>query len=147
DRCAVHERPHTICRMTLVTARLQPCKIDSVTQTSYPLFPPDWFAGGSNGNPNIPVGQELGNDANSLHANSPCDCWGDPVNTGTGNFFESATDALLPGVGIPFTFVRSYNSLDTSQSVMGPGWTFSYNVFLTFPGGGDVVVHTEDGQQ
>lgn len=55
-------------------------------------------------------------------------------------------DVTLPGVGIPFTFARSYNSLDASQAVMGPGWTHTYNVFLTFAGN-DVTIHAESGQQ
>ncbi|MCA1832813.1 MAG: DUF6531 domain-containing protein, partial [Actinobacteria bacterium] len=86
------------------------------------------------------------------HAENPTRCWAGSVNTGTGNLFTSTIDAALPGIGIPFTFSRSYNAQDTwapaGQSPMGPGWTFSYNVGLDLTGlGGDVTVRTEDGQQ
>jgi RHS repeat-associated protein len=96
--------------------------------------------------PWVAPGQLLGNGADGSHALSPCYCWGDPVNTATGNFYTSVTDATLPGIGIPFQFTRSYNSLDTTQGPMGPGWTFSYNLFLSISGN-DATLHTEDGQQ
>jgi RHS repeat-associated protein len=69
----------------------------------------------------------------------------DPVNTATGNFYHSELDASLPGIGIPFRFVRSYNSLDASGGVLSRGWTFSYNESLLVHPNGDVTFRTADG--
>src|SRR5206468_12741946 len=81
------------------------------------------------------------------------------VNTAPRNFFMQTTDAALPDVGIHFAFTRSYNSQGTDlggsmgqscqspEAPMGPGWTFSYDVFLSSAWDGDVTVHAEDGQQ
>ncbi|MEX0834363.1 MAG: DUF6531 domain-containing protein [Actinomycetota bacterium] len=48
-------------------------------------------------------------------------CANDPVNTATGNFHHAATDASLPGVGVSFSFARSYNSKDESDGGFGRG--------------------------
>jgi YD repeat-containing protein len=71
----------------------------------------------------------------------------DPVNTATGNYWTSATDLALPGIGVPFTFTRTYNSLDTTAGPLGPGWTHAYNVSLSFPAPGRVIARAGDGQQ
>jgi YD repeat-containing protein len=97
-------------------------------------------------NPSVPFGQLLGGSKALLHALSPCDCFGDPVNTATGDFYTSVTDASLPGIAVPFTFTRSYNSLNTTSGPMGLGWTFSYDVHLSTAWNGDVTLHAEDGQ-
>jgi RHS repeat-associated protein len=114
--------------------------------SSFPVYPVDYWPGGHNPNPTVSPGQEMGGVRGS-HAVNPSFHWGDPVNTATGNLSVSLMDASLPGIGIPFSFTRAYNSLDTSQSVMGPGWTFSYNVFLTVDGSNNATLHAEDGQQ
>lgn len=70
----------------------------------------------------------------------------DPVNTATGNFYHHVTDALLPGIGVPFAFTRHYNSLDPSSGPFGQGWSHSYNVSLAIDQDGDAVLRTDDGK-
>ena len=50
----------------------------------------------------------------------------DPVNTATGTLTEGFTDVSLPGPGIPFELLRSYNSRDTTSGPMGQGWTLPF---------------------
>lgn len=54
----------------------------------------------------------------------------DPVNTATGNYTFQHTDIAIPGRGIPFVFLRTYNSQDTYFGPLGFGWTHSYNLTL-----------------
>ncbi|MEN3359408.1 MAG: hypothetical protein V7637_3390 [Mycobacteriales bacterium] len=70
----------------------------------------------------------------------------DPVNTATGAFSETATDAQLPGAGLPFAMTRTYTSLDTTTGILGPGWTFPYAASLVPSSTGPVTVRSEDGQ-
>ena len=71
----------------------------------------------------------------------------EPVNTATGAYNTTETDASVPGPGGPMTFTRSYTSLNPYSGPLGPGWTDSMNVFLTQQSGGVVVLNSEDGQQ
>jgi YD repeat-containing protein len=72
----------------------------------------------------------------------------DPVDSATGNFKQTETDASLPGgPGVPFVFARAYNSLDLSKSELGQGWTDSLAASLIIRSNGDVTVRGEDGQQ
>ncbi len=71
----------------------------------------------------------------------------EPVNTATGAYNTTETDASVPGLGVPMTFTRSYTSLNPYSGPLGPGWTDSMNVFLTQQSGGVVVLNSEDGQQ
>lgn len=81
------------------------------------------------------------------HAQNPTAARSEPVNTATGNYFTAATDLSLPGVGLPFEFTRTYNSLDTTSGPLGPGWTHSYAASVAVQGNGDVVFRAEDGQR
>jgi YD repeat-containing protein len=54
----------------------------------------------------------------------------DPVNTLTGNFTYQRSDVVIPGRGGGVSFSRSYNSLDTRTSTLGPGWGHAYNTHL-----------------
>jgi RHS repeat-associated protein len=54
-----------------------------------------------------------------------------PVSTASGSLTESATDLRLPGPGIPFTWMRTYNSRDTTVGALGPGWSHPYGAKLT----------------
>jgi len=45
------------------------------------------------------------------HGNRPVHDESDPVNTATGNFATQAVDVSLPGQGLGFSLVRTYNSL------------------------------------
>ena len=60
----------------------------------------------------------------------------EPVNTGTGAYTSTETDAKLAGIGVPFTFTRSYTSSDTASGPLGVGWTDSMNVTATASGTG-----------
>src|SRR5262249_19104015 len=60
--------------------------------------------------------------------------------------YHSDTDISLPGIGLPFVFSRTYNSLD-SLSPSGQGWTMSYHDALTVNGDGSVWFRADDGQQ
>jgi RHS repeat-associated protein len=94
----------------------------------------------------LPPNQILGGGG-GLHANNPAGFNAEPVNTATGNYYTSVTDLRLPGIGVPFAFTRSYNSLDAASGPLGPGWTHSYAAGLTIKPNGDVVFRAEDGQQ
>jgi RHS repeat-associated protein len=94
----------------------------------------------------IPLEQTLGTGLSPYTA--PTSAFSsDPVNTGTGNFTNSAEDATLPGIGLPFAFTRAYNSLDTNTGPLGPGWTYSYNLTLAIRWDGTATFRAEDGQQ
>ena len=70
----------------------------------------------------------------------------DPVNTGTGNFSESATDISLPGRGFPINFRRVYNA--STAALTGPlgyGWASDVFMSLSQPGGNGPVTVTQEG--
>lgn len=94
----------------------------------------------------LPPSQILGS-GDGIHAINPAGFNAEPVNTATGNYYTSVTDLRLPGIGVPFAFTRSYNSLDATSGPLGPGWTHSYAAGLTIKPNGDVVFRAEDGQQ
>ena len=98
-------------------------------QTQLPPTPPLTSTIGS--------GNSTSNPTTSTH---------DPINTATGNYFLSRADLVVPGKGLPFTFSRSYNSLDSYSGPLGAGWTHSFNVFLTVTGG-TVTIKEADGHQ
>jgi RHS repeat-associated protein len=122
-------------------------------------------------NPAVPPGQLIGHcsacDARSGQplnsAGRPVGMRGEPVNLANGSYYESATDATMPDIGIPFAFTRTYNSADTTPSQATPpaggspidqpipisqGWTSAYNIYLRQSNWlGDLVLHTGDGQQ
>jgi RHS repeat-associated protein len=74
---------------------------------------------------------------------------GDPVDTSTGNFWETYTDLSLPSsVGVPLTITRTYNSLNAAVgSSLGYGWTSDLYASLSFDADGVVTVHQENGSQ
>jgi RHS repeat-associated protein len=94
----------------------------------------------------VPPGQTLGGCRGGLHANRPTVCTSDPVNSATGSLVYEQTDLKLPGIGLPFTFSRTYNSQDLSGGPLGTGWTHSYAAALTIKANGDVTLRGEDGQ-
>ena len=55
----------------------------------------------------------------------------DPINIVTGNMYIITTDQTLPGKGINFEFTRAYNSRSSENTILGYGWTHSYNLTLT----------------
>jgi len=72
----------------------------------------------------------------------------DPVSTYTGSYTYVHTDISIAGRGPAPTFVRTYNSSDTSDGPMGVGWTFNYGMHLASPSQGseDVVVIGPEGR-
>lgn len=58
-------------------------------------------------------------------------CYGDPVNSFNGEFFENYTDLSISSA-IPFDFTRSYSTSSlTEKGAFGAGWTHNYNMKLT----------------
>ncbi len=104
-----------------------------------PLDLPQTFGGGINNLGNIAA--EFGRPGATQATQA------DPVDSATGNDYTSVTDLSLSGVGVPFTWTRSYNSLDTTSGPLGEGWTAPYYSSLTVESNGDVNVRATDGQQ
>ena len=82
----------------------------------------------------------------SYDAFNPSGYFAEPVNTATGAYSSTETDAKLAGSGIPFTFTRSYSSDVTASGPLGVGWTDSMNVAAS-DSGGNVTISDENGQQ
>ena len=55
---------------------------------------------------------------------------GDPVDTATGNYIYQHRDLELAGVGMPFTFDRSYNSRDDRSGPLGFNWAHNWDASL-----------------
>jgi RHS repeat-associated protein len=72
-----------------------------------------------------------------------------PVNTATGSLTEAATDLKLAGPGIPFQWVRSYNSRDTTAGGLGTGWTHPFEAKITVvnPTTGELEYRAGTGQR
>ncbi|GJQ58553.1 MAG: hypothetical protein SCALA701_13540 [Candidatus Scalindua sp.] len=73
---------------------------------------------------------------------------GEPVNIINGNMYIISTDMSTPGVGIPFNFTRTYNSIDAMDESLGYGWTHNFNISLTVPADNtsDALVSDTDGR-
>jgi RHS repeat-associated protein len=78
---------------------------------------------------------------------NPSTCGGDPVNTATGSFVTSTTDAALPGIGMPFELKRTYASSSDKVGRLGRGWKDNLDVSLKTFGNGDVMVRGGTGQE
>ncbi|TDO35250.1 YD repeat-containing protein [Kribbella sp. VKM Ac-2527] len=70
----------------------------------------------------------------------------DPVNSLTGALATVSTDAAAPGLGVPLTATRTYNSNDTDPGPLGPGWRPSYSDRLVLESGGARYL-ASDGRQ
>jgi len=70
---------------------------------------------------------------------------GDPVNTATGNYVYQHRDLSIPGIGMPFSFERSYNSRDDRNGPLGYNWTHNWNIHLD-AATDKVVVRWGDGR-
>lgn len=100
--------------------------------------------------PSIPAGQTFGTPGPAGYgawSNNPSGTQGEPVDGATGSYYTSTTDLSLAGIGVPFTFTRSYNSADPTSGPLGPGWTDNLNASLTVQPDGDVLARSGDGQQ
>ncbi len=69
------------------------------------------------------------------------------VDTYSGLFRIAAGDMVLGGRGPSIAFARTYNSLDTVDGPLGPGWTHTYNMRIVQNGGGQLAVVGADGRR
>lgn len=109
-------------------------------------FSPTYIDGG----PSEPLAQSWGDcgvdnqaDVEALNQTS-CE---QAVDAGSGGLNQSVTDLSLAGIGVPFAFTRTYNSLDRTPGPLGRGWTFSYGAQLGVLANGDVNYRSGTGQQ
>jgi len=83
----------------------------------------------------------------------PCmqTCHGDPVNTATGDYYETVTDLELPGRGPALEMTRTYSSLAADAgkfSPLGRGWVSSYGLSLKVDSKtGVVTITNSNGSQ
>jgi RHS repeat-associated protein len=68
------------------------------------------------------------------------------LNTLTGNFIFTETDASVASVGPKMDLSRTFNAFDTHVGPFGKGWSSSY-FMRWFTVGGDVVVQYPDGRR
>lgn len=74
--------------------------------------------------------------------------FGEPVDGLTGDFWHTFSDFAIPGRGMPLDLTRTYNSMTAgADGPFGHGWSFSYDISLTFPDATHVVVNQENGSQ
>nr|BEK67269.1 hypothetical protein KPHV_44960 [Kitasatospora purpeofusca] len=96
----------------------------------------------------LPIDQLIGcvcGDSLASDRPRPVGAAGDPVNTATGAFSESVTDARLPGTGVTLDFARTYDSAGTTRGPLGIGWQLGYGMSLSAGPGGTVTVTSEAG--
>ncbi|WP_187284637.1 DUF6531 domain-containing protein [Streptomyces sp. uw30] len=68
------------------------------------------------------------------------------IDTATGSFKGSATDAALPGI-TPTLISRSYASNNSASGPMGTGWSVDWDTKLDISTDGDVTLVAEDGSR
>ncbi|GGQ72176.1 hypothetical protein GCM10010166_47590 [Couchioplanes caeruleus subsp. azureus] len=84
----------------------------------------------------------------SQNVTQACSC--DPVNTLTGEFFDTITDVALPGSGPALDVSRTYSSAASETGgPLGPGWSLNHGAALEFSdnagAGQTVTVKQENG--
>lgn len=73
---------------------------------------------------------------------------GDPVDTVSGAYAETMTDASVNSPGYPLTVSRSYSSADSTSGPLGTGWSVPWDAALsTGSSTGDVTFTAENGDQ
>ena len=83
--------------------------------------------------PGGPTGKYETTGGSNPSENCVQSCTGDPINTATGEFWESNNDIIIPQNGPLLAFVRSFaTSKKDEQQGMGYGWTHNYNMFLKY---------------
>ncbi|HEX7168064.1 MAG TPA: DUF6531 domain-containing protein, partial [Acidimicrobiales bacterium] len=87
----------------------------------------------------LPGGEQFGND--------PYSGMEEDVNPSTGNFVHTEEDLEVAGVGPMLGVNRTYNSLDTSASGFGPGWSLDYQMRWDRLPFGAVAVQFGDGRR
>ncbi|MGD0273234.1 MAG: DUF6531 domain-containing protein [Gaiellaceae bacterium] len=91
--------------------------------------------------------ENFGLPGESLYLYSATTTWADPVNSATGNFYQSVTDISIPGAGIPFSLERTYNSRDDAVGVLDRGWSASLYASLSTDYRGNVTLKAGNGQE
>ena len=82
-------------------------------------------------------------DAGSARADA-----GDPVDTVSGAYAMSVTDASLQSPGYPLAISRSYSSANTSSGSLGPGWSVPWDANLSIDSStGNITFTAENGDQ
>jgi RHS repeat-associated protein len=66
----------------------------------------------------------------------------EPVDLTTGQFVQTITDAVVPGAGMDFAFVRTYRSASMYPGPMGWNWDHSCNLWLRVNADNSVSVTT-----
>jgi len=89
--------------------------------------------------------EQLLGTPDGLHGNTPNHLAQDPVNTATGNYVSTVTDLALPGRGLALAFTRTYNSLDTADGSLGPGWRHNHSAELIINPDSSVTFVAENG--
>ena len=92
----------------------------------------------------------------------PCECSGitasahasagDPVDTATGDFHETATDLSLPGAGVPLAFTRTYDAQAAQAEAaagspappLGYGWSDNLGMSLAYNSSNQTATITEE---
>ena len=72
---------------------------------------------------------------------------GEPVSTGTGNYYYVHTDlsVFYNTPSLPLAFQRLYNSLDNNSGPLGNGWNHTYNVAIIEISPGQIGARWGDG--
>ena len=72
----------------------------------------------------------------------------EPVNIINGNIYIIRTDLSTPSPGMPFAFTRAYNNIEESDSPLGVGWTYNFNINVIPPADdtSPVVINDADGR-
>ena len=85
-------------------------------------------------------------DCSCANPNLGQDTRGEPVDTASGNFYESATDLSIPGRGMSLALTRTYNSSQAgTPGPLGYGWASNLGMSLSPPGGSGPVTITQEG--
>ncbi|NEC92861.1 DUF6531 domain-containing protein, partial [Streptomyces sp. SID12501] len=91
------------------------------------------FSAPSGGGPVLPF-----ETAGGTNLSGSCSqrCHGDPVNSVTGEFWESVSDLQVPGAGPGLSWSRSFATTRASTTVsLGYGWSTGYDIRLAPSGG------------
>ncbi len=99
----------------------------------------------------LPINPELpGENGGGGNHNKYCPCpqgqSGQPVNTGTGEFWHTFSDLGVQGRGSGLGFSRTYSTLGASVSgLFGFGWTSNYEARLELDANANAIIHQANG--
>ncbi len=71
---------------------------------------------------------------------------GDPVDTASGNFADSALDLKAPSGVFGLDWKRSYNSRSTRTGILGTGWSTTFSDSIVADASGNATLTTADGR-